>query len=264
LEIKVEARTQELKEIQIAKMADLYRFAEFGRLSSGIFHDLMNPLSALTLNLGQVQKNNQSQSAFLEGAIRASRKMEDFIKALRSQIKRQSNKRYFSLNEEINQIIQILNHKIIKHNLSLKFSAAAEIKSYGDSVKFSQVAINLVSNAIDAYSGQRTKIKPINISLYHQKNYIYLAVADKAGGISPANLDHVFEPFFSTKSGPQEGLGIGLSSTKNIIEKDFGGSIKIKNNFDVGVKFIAKLPYRHDQLQSQSSRSNYSANKIPS
>ncbi|PIT95049.1 hypothetical protein COT98_01265, partial [Candidatus Falkowbacteria bacterium CG10_big_fil_rev_8_21_14_0_10_39_9] len=62
LEIKVEARTQELKEIQIAKMADLYRFAEFGRLSSGIFHDLMNPLSALTLNLGQVQKNNQSQS----------------------------------------------------------------------------------------------------------------------------------------------------------------------------------------------------------
>ncbi len=261
LEIKVEARTKELKEIQIAKMSDLYRFAEFGRLSSGIFHDLMNPLSALTLNLDQVQKDKSEESACLEGAIRASRKMEDFISALKNQIRRQSNKKYFSLNEEINQIIQILNHKIIKYNLNLKFSAAAEIKSYGDPVKFSQVAINLISNAIDAYATQKIKTKPINISLYQQRDYIYLAVADQAGGINPNNLTQIFEPFFSTKSGPQEGLGIGLSSTKNIIEKDFGGSIKIKNNFGVGVKFIVKLPHRYDRPPSSSGRPYHSKDK---
>ncbi|PIZ09697.1 hypothetical protein COY54_02465 [Candidatus Falkowbacteria bacterium CG_4_10_14_0_8_um_filter_41_36] len=257
LEIKVEARTKELKEIQIEKMSDLYRFAEFGRLSSGIFHDLMNPLSALALNLDQVQKNNPAKSHCLENAIRASHKMEDFIVALRNQIRRQSNKRYFSLNEEIIQIIKILNHKIIKNNLHLKFSPETEIKSYGDPVKFSQVAINLISNAIDAYEDKKSKHRIINISLYHQADYIYLAVADQAGGINPDNLPKIFEPFFSTKQGPQEGLGIGLSSTKNIIAKDFAGSIKIKNDFGRGAKFIVKLSYRHDQATQSQSRPHH-------
>ncbi|MFA4942789.1 MAG: ATP-binding protein [Patescibacteria group bacterium] len=256
LEIKVEERTKELKEIQLEKMSDLYRFAEFGRLSSGIFHDLMNPLSALTLNLGQVQKNNPEKSSFLEGAIRASHKMEDFISALKNQIRRQSNKRYFSLNEEIDQIIKILNHKIIKNNLSLKFSPTTEIKSYGDQVKFSQVAVNLISNAIDAYAEKKYPHRIINVSLKQQNNYIYLDVSDRAGGIDPINLPRIFEPFFTTKHGVREGLGIGLSSTKNIIEKDFSGSIKIKNDFGYGVKFIVKLPYRHDRSKQRTGRSD--------
>jgi signal transduction histidine kinase len=257
LEMKVVARTKELKEAQIERMSNLYRFAEFGRLSSGIFHDLMNPLNALTLNLGQVQKDNQTKSNCLEGAIRASRKMEDFIIALKNQIKRQSSKRYFSLNEEINQIIKILNHRIVKHDLHLKFSAEAEIKSYGDPVKFNQIVINLIGNAIDAYAAGKFKHRPINISLYHQSGFIYFAVSDQAGGISPDNLLKIFEPFFSTKSGPQEGLGIGLSSTKSIIEKDFGGSIKLKNDFGHGVKFIVKLPQCYDRPQPNESRPHY-------
>jgi len=257
LEIKVEERTKELKEIQIEKMSDLYRFAEFGRLSSGIFHDLMNPLSALTLNLGEVQKGSPEKSPCLEGAIRASRKMEDFIVALRSQIRRESNRRYFSLNEEVNQIIKILNHKIIKNNLDLKFLAASEIESYGDPVKFSQVAVNLISNAIDAYDNREQPDKTIAVHLYQKNNDIYLSVSDEAGGINPAHLNQIFEPFFSTKQGSQAGLGIGLSSTKSIIEKDFSGSIEIENNFGVGAKFIVKLPHRYAPSQPNSSGPDY-------
>ncbi len=256
LEAKVEERTKEIKEIQIEKMANLYRFAEFGRLSSGIFHDLMNPLSALTLNLGQARKDGLERSDCLDGAIRASRKMEDFIIALRKQLKRQSDQSYFSLNEEISQIIKILNHKIIKNDLHLKFSSESEIKSYGDPIKFNQIVINLISNAIDAYNTNHSKHRTINISLYHQRSYIYLAVSDRAGGITPDNLSKIFEPFFSTKSGPQEGLGIGLSSTKSIIEKDFDGSIKVKNDFGIGVKFIVKIPHRYDRLKQKTSRSH--------
>ncbi|MFA5024784.1 MAG: HAMP domain-containing sensor histidine kinase, partial [Patescibacteria group bacterium] len=197
------------------------------------------------------------KSNSLENAIRASRKMEDFIVALRNQIRRQSNNRYFSLNEEIVQIGKILNHKIIKNNLHLKFSPETEIKSYGDPVKFSQIAINLISNAIDAYQNKPSRHQTIRISLYRQGDYIYLSVADQAGGVNPDFLDKIFEPFFSTKSGPQEGLGIGLSSTKNIIVKDFGGSIKIKNDFGVGAKFIVKLPYRHDRSTQSPSRAHH-------
>ena len=48
MEVKVEERTKELKKLQMEKMEQLYRFAEFGQLSSGLFHDLINPLTAIS------------------------------------------------------------------------------------------------------------------------------------------------------------------------------------------------------------------------
>lgn len=56
LEIKVKERTDELRQAEQEKIGQLYRLAEFGRLSSGIFHDLMNPLTAVSLNLEQIKE----------------------------------------------------------------------------------------------------------------------------------------------------------------------------------------------------------------
>ncbi|RJQ31048.1 hypothetical protein C4572_03200 [Candidatus Parcubacteria bacterium] len=57
LEIKVEERTEELKNTQMEKAVQLYRFAEFGRIASGLFHDLVNPLTAVSLNLESLKKD---------------------------------------------------------------------------------------------------------------------------------------------------------------------------------------------------------------
>lgn len=243
LEVKVEMRTQELKQAQIEKISQLYRLAEFGRLASGVFHDLMNPLTALTLNLDQAQKQSQNVSIKLQAAIQTSRKMADFISALKRQLRRQSEQRLFSLNEEITSVCQILNHKIIKNNLHLNFSSRTEINLYGDPIKFSQVAINLIANAIDAYAAKpQLKPRTINLKLYKSERHACFSVRDQAGGIAPDILSQIFQPFFTTKDGPESGSGIGLSSTKSIVEKDFNGIIKVKNDFGQGVKFIVKLP----------------------
>ncbi len=98
LEIIVEECTRELKTAQLEKISQLYRFAEFGRLSSGLFHDLMNPLMAVSLNLerGRSEGTDVSKAAaHMDQAFTAAKRMERFIGAVRKQIGKQGEKKLF-------------------------------------------------------------------------------------------------------------------------------------------------------------------------
>jgi C4-dicarboxylate-specific signal transduction histidine kinase len=245
LEIKVEERTEELKKAELEKINNLYRFAKFGKLSSGIFHDLVNPLTALALNLEQVEKeetnNIQNAKKYLTQAIGATKRMESFIGALKKQISQQNCQEFFSLNREIQESIEILGYKARKNNVQIKIYAKKEIHFYGNPLEFSQVITNIISNAIDAHKNQEKKDKWVKIILLDENQEIKLSIKDNAGGIEPNILPKIFEPFFSTKNF-SEGLGLGLASCQNIIEKKFKGSIKVKSNLGEGSKFIIKLP----------------------
>jgi signal transduction histidine kinase len=242
LEIKVEERTSELKKTQMEKMAQLYRFAEFGRLSSGLFHDLVNPLTALSLNLGQVKDETNSKvreaKSYLGKAIKTTKRMEDFVIAVRKQIQKQETSINFSLTEEIIQCIQVFSYKARKANVEIIFNPLENISTYGDAIKFSQVVMNLVSNSIDAceMSKDNNKKKKVEIVLWKKNKMAYLTIEDNGSGIKEENLEKVWDPFFTTK-GFDKGTGIGLSSTKNIIEKIFNGHISINTEVGKGTKF---------------------------
>ena len=253
LEIKVAERTAEIKRLQIEKMGQLYRLAEFGRLASGIFHDLIGPLTALNLSLAQAHKEEAAALSqpylYLQQSLRAAKKIEDLILALRKQLRSQSTREYFSLTTEIDQIIKILNYKLTKNNLTVKFTPAPDLKIFGDPVRFSQIILNLLSNAIDAYDGLEIKTRAaIEISLRTQGAKLYLTVKDRGAGIPIDNLAKIFEPFFTTKSVERQGLGLGLATTKNIVEKDFGGRLYAQNRTGGGAKFVVKLPLTNEKL----------------
>ncbi len=253
LEITVEQKTKELRETEMDKMAQLYRFAEFGRLSAGLFHDLMNPLNAVSLNMEKVKsreenlpaqsdKNAVSESkAYLDRAISAAKNMEDFIVAVRKQISKQADKTLFSLTEETKQVVNVLSYKALKANVKITFSSSDDIETMGDAVKFNQVALNLIVNAIDAYlpiSVDSEKREAI-ISLQEENGMINFIVKDYGIGIPKENIGKIFEPFFTTKN---YGMGIGLSMVKRIIEKDFNGTIKVESAVNIGTMFTIKFP----------------------
>jgi len=251
LEIKVEERTAEIKRMQIEKMNQLYRLAEFGRLASGIFHDLVNPLTALSLNLTQAKKTEALKLSqpyiYLQQALAASQKIEELVLALKKQLRTKAEKTNFSVNEEIEQIRKILNYKLIKNNLAINFRITQDYRLYGSSLKFSQIILNLLSNAIDAYYTINSNARrPITIETREKNNYFYLIVKDYGTGFTAANLPKIFEPFFTTKNDGQDGLGLGLSTTKNITEKDFGGRITAHRRQPRGAKFIVRLPLKND------------------
>lgn len=253
LEIKVEERTKELKESQMEKIAQLSRFAEFGRLSSGLFHDLVNPLTAVSLNMEKIkdeQGNGEgiiNAKSYLNKAIQATKKMEEFISAVRKQMSHQENMITFSPEDEINQIINILSHKTRKAGVNIKFLASHSIKTFGDIVKFDQVVANLVTNAIDAYEGvNNEKPKEVEINLTEENGMICLRVIDSGKGISEENITKIFDSFFTTK-GFYEGVGIGLSLTKSIVEKDFRGTVIVESSEGKGAKFIIKFPIKQNE-----------------
>jgi len=253
LEIKVEERTRELKEAQSVEMAQLYRFAEFGRISSGLFHDLVNPLTAVTLNIEKIKNENDSGSTiaevkmYVDQAVRATKKMEDFVLAVRKQLARKESRALFSLNEEIKNVIDILSHQAQKVGVEISFSQQGAVILFGDAMKLNQAVLNLVANAIDSYepskdwADERAPSRRITVSLREENGAALFSVKDHGVGISEENMHKIYEPFFTTKA-YGNGIGIGLSITKRIIEKDFRGSIEVKSKENQGSEFLVRFP----------------------
>lgn len=252
LEIRVVERTRQLHRAEEEKITQLYRLAEFGRLSSGIFHDLINPLTAVSLNLEQIKGEAGAKiinaKSYLDQALLATHRMESLIVGIRKQIQQKSNPIIFIINEEIEQIIQILAHKARQAKVKINFITTEKIKFYGDAIKFGQIIINLLANAIEASEDQikidnnKNPEKEIQIELLSHENKILILVSDQGVGIAAENINKIFEPFFSTKTENDRGLGLGLASVKNITEHDFAGNIIVESQINQGSRFTVSLP----------------------
>ena len=244
LEERVIERTKMIREMEAEKISQLYRLAEFGRISSGIFHDLINPLTAVSLNLEQINNNGEnkiiSAKDSLSQAIAASRKMEDLIACIKRSIRKENRQETFSLNQEIETVVKILSYKARQANVAVIFKSDMEINYFGDPAKFGQVIANLISNGIEASTDiANLKTKSINISLTKNQNNYIISVQDYGSGIPTENTEKIFEPFFSTKPGC--GFGIGLSSAKSIIEKNFLGKLDVQSQINQGTTFTINL-----------------------
>lgn len=245
LEIKIETKTKELRAVQAKEVEQIYHFAEFGKLSSGLLHDLVNPLTALMLNIQKVKMDSESDPNLnlikleINQAVKASERMKDFIISVRKQINFQNQKELFSLNQEIEEAITILNYKTKKSDTEIIFSANENIKIIGDPIKFNQIVTNLISNAIDACSNNQDG-KEINIILSKNNDFVNLIITDNGCGIASNHLNKIFEPFFTTKN--NNNLGLGLSLIKKIIEESFLGTITVQSELNFGTSFNINLP----------------------
>ena len=253
LEITVERRTKQLKQAQVEKIEQLYRFAHFGRLPSCLFHDLATPLTVVSLNLKRLNKNRDigtqelsEAKVALERAVSGTRKLEEFIVAARKQIQKQEELKMFNLSYEINQAIQILEHRAKVSHVSIIFNYPSIPKVFGNPLKFNQLMTNLISNSIDSYDKMRKKSRPVEIKLQKLNNHLKLAVQDWGSGISKENLPKVFNPLFTTKN-LERGTGIGLSICKDIVEKDLKGNINAESKIGLGTTFTIEFPIRKSE-----------------
>jgi signal transduction histidine kinase len=246
LELKIEERTKELKAAQLEKMSQLYRFVEFGRLSSGIFHDLLNPLTAVSLSVEKLQEQgenkNEEWQTHIERAGRASKRIESFIQTAKKQLNSEGKKEIFSLEHEISDAIDLLLHKSRVMGVEIRHDLSKTTLVYGNSVKFFQIAANLISNAIDSYIEKKeAEDKAVILSISGDSSSIRFQVKDFGCGIAEEMQAAIFDPFFTTKS-QYAGMGLGLSTTKSIVEKDFGGTIEVESIHGSGSTFTVVIP----------------------
>ena len=228
------------------KINNLYRLAEFGRLSAGAFHDLMSLLTVVLLNLEKLSKLKNNTDDYsqikdsLAQAILASKKMEDLICCLKRYLSQTNVKSSFLMAQEINSAIKILNYHTVKNNIKIVFHNKLANKPYfGDPVKFNQIVYNLLSNAIESYAKQKSdQARKIVIFLDKRNNKIILKVSDYGPGIKKQLLKKIFLPFFSTK----KSCSLGLYITKYLAEKEFLGEIKINSQINKKTEFSIIIP----------------------
>lgn len=240
LEVKVKERTQALEKSQVEKMMDLQRFAEFGRLSSTLLHELANPLMAVSMNLEQLEGKNRSK--LLAHAREGIAHMEQYVEAARRQLRNQSEVRFFDVADEVRRVAGFLEPKAAAQRVELRVEPLEGVKLKGDSIRFNHIISNLLSNAIDAYEGTSADApRTVTVTMEQLRQVMQISVIDHGQGISKDQLPHLFEPFYTTKQ-MTRGTGLGLAIVKQAVEEAFGGTIKATHSKSNGTQFVVRLP----------------------
>ena len=250
LEIKVKQEVEKQREkenllIQQSKMAAM------GEMIGNIAHQWRQPISAVSAIMMNIKWTAIQQGAnkeFLDDRMKEANEqlkyMSETIDDFRTFFKPNREKEYFNLKDEVKKAYHILKASLENQNINLQIHSKTVITAYGYANEFSQVVLNIISNAKDVLI-EREIINPkIDIYLNLDKDNIYCEIKDNGGGIKEEIIDKVFEPYFTTKEG--HGTGIGLYISKEIIHKHMKGSLKVKN-IDKGVTFIISIPFKKEE-----------------
>lgn len=239
----LELTLTELKEAQ-DKLVQSEKMASLGTLATGIGHEINNPLnfikngaSALLLHLAESKVNLEPILPFFEiidtGVLRANK----IVKSL-SHFSREvkSKDELCDINAILDNCLVILtsslkNKVVVKRNLANNLP-----KIHGNEGKLHQALLNLLSNAEQAIM----KKGEILISTAYDAGLISISIEDTGIGIKPEDLNKIADPFFTTK-GPEQGTGLGLFISYNIIE-EHNGSVSVSSIENNGTKFTIQLP----------------------
>ena len=146
------------------------------------------------------------------------------------------------INNLIQKVLDLTQNEITSNHISLRTNLAADLPLVrGDPIQLQQVLINLVTNSIDAMRGVTNRPRELLIRSARSPDGVLIEVQDSGSGVDPDELERIFEPFFTTK---QEGLGMGLSISRSIVESHGGRIWAVPGS--QGALFAISLPLNYD------------------
>jgi signal transduction histidine kinase len=233
------------------RMQTLEHFAELGRLSATLLHEISNPLTAAMLYLEQY---DDQQSPYIRQVRRNIRLLQRYVEAARQQVRQESVTASFNVRSQMNQVRRLLAPLAKRRGVQLCFDPVPNYKLFGDPVKFQHIVTNLIINAIDAYHGSPPMFsdsgdsggKSVIIRLSSSQQWLVIRITDYGSGLTTAEVSRVFEPFYTTKkyvtnTRGDQGLGLGLAVVRQYVEQDFDGTINVASSRQRGTEFTAKL-----------------------
>ncbi|WP_018390213.1 nitrogen regulation protein NR(II) [Ancylobacter sp. FA202] len=234
------------------ELAHATRVATMGELTASIAHEVNQPLAAVVTNgeaclrwLGREVPDLGEARASVERMISNGKRASNVIARLRALARRADPDHMpLSLNEIVEDALALVEREAASHSVSVGLALDAALPDIsGDRVQLQQVVINLLMNAIQAMAGVTGRARTLSITTRGAREgggqgTATLEVRDTGIGIDPQSASQLFTAFYSTK---KEGLGMGLSICRSIIEAH-GGRISFVANADHGMSFTVKLP----------------------
>src|SRR5260370_24099415 len=233
----------------------LQRFESIGRLAGGVAHDFNNIIGAIRgwAELGSEETRPQTRLhdrfvKILEQSQRAAKLTSQLLAFGRKQI---LQPRRINLNVVVQEEMNLL-RRVIGADIDIQVVTSQDLKAtLVDPTQLEQVILNLCLNARDAMpGGGRLLIETRNVEIGAEfcrdhayvlpGSYVLLSVSDTGIGMDPATIEHIFQPFFTTKE-IGKGTGLGLATVYGIV-KQHGGYIFAKSEPEKGTSFRAYLP----------------------
>ncbi|MCB1422324.1 MAG: hypothetical protein KDJ69_07610 [Nitratireductor sp.] len=226
-EIEQHKRTEQALHDSQSQLVQASKLKVLNDMASGLSHELSQPLFALEANLDtltcQLESQPQTALASLEKAKRVTRRMGQILSNLKGFARKDVEEPvWMDLSQPVTDALEILEHEVARGHVTVRHSPPAKpMCGMATPTRLQQVIVNIVSNSVDAVAKDGTGVLRITYSGDASKPQI--CICDNGPGFCDPKA--VLAPFFTTKE-DQNGLGLGLSISRDIMQS-FGGGLHL-------------------------------------
>jgi PAS domain S-box-containing protein len=211
------------------------KLSAMGEMIGNIAHQWRQPLSVISSSTSAIKLYEQEGIytkkeiiEFIDVILNSTKYLSNTIDDFRNFYKEDSEKIDFDVKLAINNSLNLIKTELVKQNINIVFVNEESFNICGTRNQFLQVMINILINAKDAFLDKDIINKAIFIDFYQDSQNNIIEIYDNAGGIDEDVIEHIFEPYFTTKH-KSLGTGIGLYMSEEIITKQLKGQIFVSN-----------------------------------
>jgi C4-dicarboxylate-specific signal transduction histidine kinase len=228
-------------------LAHANRVTTMGQLTASIAHEINQPIAAVVANaqaalrwLDMQPPNPGEVREALGRIVKDGRRASEVIERIRALVKKAPpRKEQLGINDAIREAVALTCSELRRNGISLRMQLADGLPLVpGDRVQLQQVLVNLIVNAIEALSVGDGMRELTIVSNEAHSNHVLVEVQDSGGGFGAANLELLFQSFYTTKP---DGMGMGLAISRSIVEAH-GGRLSAAPNEPRGAIFRFILP----------------------
>jgi PAS domain S-box-containing protein len=229
LDMTAQRRAEDQSRQHLQQLAHVSRLSSMGEMASAIAHEINQPLTAIAnyanaslrlLRAGKItpQETTATMERLAAEAARAGevvRKMRGFVKG------EEGHLAAVEVGFLISEVLRLAQPEARQYGVELGIAPLPELPPvFADSIQIQQVLLNLVRNAVEAIASGECERRTVTVSAgLADEGKVQIAVTDTGPGISPDELERVFDAFFTTKP---DGIGIGLALSRSIAEAHGG------------------------------------------
>jgi PAS domain S-box-containing protein len=238
-----------------SELAHVARVATLSTLTASITHEVNQPLSGIISNAGTCLRMLDANPPNVDGAretarrtIRDGHRASEVVTRLRALFKkREFTLEPLDLNEATQEVVALSLSELQRNRVIVQSELADDLPSVtGDRVQLQQVVLNLLRNASDAMVGVHDRPRQLLIRTEREGgDRVRVTVRDAGPGFDRQSMDKLFDPFYTTKS---DGMGIGLSVSRSIVERHHG-RLWAEPNDGPGATFSFSIPHRPDSVR---------------
>jgi PAS domain S-box-containing protein len=211
------------------------RQAALGEMLDHIAHQWKQPLNSISLiiqDLGETASDGELTDELVEETVCKTMALLDHmgqtIDIFRDFYRPDKEKKVFSIKDSIDQALTFIAPAFRFHSVVVELDVDPGLTAFGYPKEYAQVLLNILANARDAFRARRTEKPRVTIRAFAEDSKTIVTITDNAGGIQKAIMGKIFDFYFTTHES-SGGTGIGLYMSKNIIEKNMGGTLSAVN-----------------------------------